>query len=155
MIRDHCGCEELNESQISLTDLKSTRSFCVAPEMGQLYNSNHVSQFVTVIMIIGIVTGNPDGGIHMGPRAERKARTAVLNEEIHSIHYANTLFWREKVHSHEAGVEHYLRQARLEEIRCELGELAGVVNRVDPLAISIPLTAAALLRHPQRSSCQL
>ncbi len=86
----------------------------------------------------------------MGLEATRKARVAALYEEIHSIHHANRLFWREKAHGHDAGVEYYRRQDRLEEIRCELGGPAGV-NPLDPLAISILLTAAAR----QRSSCQL
>ena len=87
----------------------------------------------------------------MRSEATRNGRVAALHEKIHSIHYANRLFWREKAHSHDAGVEYYRRQDRLEEIRCELGGLAGVTNPLNPLAISIPLSAAA----PQRSSCQL
>lgn len=87
----------------------------------------------------------------MGPEAERKARTAVLNKEIHSIHYANRLFWQcGKAHSRKAVVEYYRRQDRLEEIRCEVGGLAGVTNRVDSLVISTPLTAVASLRQGVR-----
>ena len=78
----------------------------------------------------------------MGSQATRKIRAAVLNEEINSIHLANRVFWRVQVHSHEAGVEYYRRQDRLEDIRRELCGLARARNSVDPL------------RHP-RSSCQL
>jgi hypothetical protein len=86
----------------------------------------------------------------MGSEATRKARVAALHEEIHSIHFANRLFWREKAHSHGAGVEYYRRQDRLEEIRCELGGLDGVTNRIDSLAISAPLTPVASLRQGVR-----
>jgi hypothetical protein len=55
------------------------------------------------------------------PEDTRKARIAVLNEELESIHYANTVYWRlGKDHSREAGVEYQRRQDRLEEIRNEL-----------------------------------
>jgi hypothetical protein len=60
----------------------------------------------------------------MGPKAIRKAYLGVLSKEIHSIHFANMLFWRRKsAHSRKAGVEYYRRQDRLEEIRCELSML--------------------------------
>ncbi|MGA7645292.1 MAG: hypothetical protein WBW01_02180 [Terriglobales bacterium] len=53
--------------------------------------------------------------------ATRKARMAVLTEEMHSIHYANMLFWEQKkANSREASAEYYHRQSRLEEIRSEL-----------------------------------
>ncbi len=51
---------------------------------------------------------------------------AVLTEEMHSIHYANRLFWEEKrADSREASAEYYRRQDRLEEIRSELTGLIG------------------------------
>jgi hypothetical protein len=87
--------------------------------------------------------------------AEGQGRTTVLNEEIHSIHYANRLFWSEQSHNREARIGYYFRQDRLEEIRCELGGLAGLTDLVDPLPVSTPLFAAIPLRYPKRSSCQL
>jgi len=60
--------------------------------------------------------------------AEGQGRTTVLNEEVHSIHYANRLFWSEQSHNREARIEHYLRQDRLEEIRSELGGLVGFLG---------------------------
>jgi hypothetical protein len=87
--------------------------------------------------------------------AEGQGRTTVLNEEVHSIHYANRLFWSEQSHNREARIEHYLRQDRLEEIRSELGGLVGLTDHVDPLPVSTPLIAVIPLRYPKRSSCQL
>jgi hypothetical protein len=50
---------------------------------------------------------------------------AILNEEIHLIHYANRLFWGEaKVQSREARVEYYRRLDRLERIRRTLATLS-------------------------------
>lgn len=60
----------------------------------------------------------------MGTKAKRKTRWAALNKEIHSIHFANGLFWGQtSAHSRESGVEYYRRQDRLEEIRRELAAL--------------------------------
>jgi hypothetical protein len=50
----------------------------------------------------------------------RKARIAVLQEEIDFIHYANELYWREADPSDVAKADYYRRQDRLEEIRSEL-----------------------------------
>jgi hypothetical protein len=50
-------------------------------------------------------------------RASRKARIAVLKEEMESIHFANKQYWQQKNHSREARAEHYRRQDRLEELR--------------------------------------
>ena len=63
----------------------------------------------------------------MEPEGTSQARMAVLSEEIHSIHYANRLFWEQKrAHGRKAKVEYYRRQDRLEEIRSELAELSDV-----------------------------
>jgi hypothetical protein len=59
----------------------------------------------------------------MDPEARRKARIAVLQEEIVVIHRANQLFWREANPSDAAKTDYYRRQDRLEEIRSELAEL--------------------------------
>jgi hypothetical protein len=59
----------------------------------------------------------------MDPEATRKARIAVLNEEIELIHHANELYWRHPDPSDAAKADHYRRQDRLEEIRSELAEL--------------------------------
>jgi hypothetical protein len=56
----------------------------------------------------------------MDPEPTRKARIAVLQEEIHSIHYANALYWRQANPSDADKTEYYRRQQRLEEIRKEL-----------------------------------
>jgi hypothetical protein len=59
---------------------------------------------------------------------------ARLIEELHSIHHANALFWRESVPScdrsvqHDRGQEYYRRLGRLEKIRSVLGELTGALN---------------------------
>jgi hypothetical protein len=56
----------------------------------------------------------------MGPKA-KKVRLAILNREVHSIHGANRLFWeRQNAHTHEADIEYYRRQDRLEAIRRKL-----------------------------------
>jgi len=62
-------------------------------------------------------------GSTMDPKATRKARIAVLQEEIEFIHYANELYWREANPGQAARADYYRRQDRLEEIRSELAEL--------------------------------
>ncbi|MGA2356557.1 MAG: hypothetical protein ABSG02_18855 [Terriglobales bacterium] len=62
-------------------------------------------------------------GPAMDPEVTKKARIALLQEEIQSIHYVNELYWRQTNHSVAAKAEHYRRQDRLEEIRNELAEL--------------------------------
>ena len=59
----------------------------------------------------------------MDPEPTRKARIAGLQEEIHSIHYANALYWRQANPSDANKSEYYRRQRRLEEIRKELAQL--------------------------------
>ena len=59
----------------------------------------------------------------MDPEARRKARIAVLQEEIVAIHYANERYWRQANPSDTAKADYYRRQDRLEEIRSELAEL--------------------------------
>ena len=59
----------------------------------------------------------------MEPEGARKARIAILHEEIHSIDVANRLYWKNKVSNREAKAEYQRRQERLEEIRRELDEL--------------------------------
>ncbi|MGA7291873.1 MAG: hypothetical protein WBW85_04955 [Terriglobales bacterium] len=59
----------------------------------------------------------------MDHEAARKARLALLKEEINSIHLANTLYWRDDQPRREARAEHYRRQLRLEELREEFAHL--------------------------------
>ena len=59
----------------------------------------------------------------MDPEATRKARIAILQQEIDFIHYANELYWRKTNHGVAAKAEYYRRQDRLEEIRSELTKL--------------------------------
>ena len=54
--------------------------------------------------------------INDGPEATRKARIAVLQQEIEFTHYANKLYWREANPSHALRADYYRRQDRLEEI---------------------------------------
>jgi hypothetical protein len=46
--------------------------------------------------------------------------TRLLYEEIHAIHSANMIFWRDANPTREAVADYYARQDRLEEIRVEL-----------------------------------
>jgi hypothetical protein len=59
----------------------------------------------------------------MKPEAARRARIAVLHQEIDATQFANDLYSGLKEHSQEASTEHKDRQERLEEIRRELTEL--------------------------------
>ncbi len=59
----------------------------------------------------------------MDPKAKRKERIAALHQEIHLLHCANELYWRQAKPSDAAKAEYYRRQDRLEEIRSELAEL--------------------------------
>jgi len=59
----------------------------------------------------------------MDPEATRKARIAILQQEIDFIHYANELYWRQTNPSNAAKTDHFRRQDRLEEIRSELTKL--------------------------------
>jgi hypothetical protein len=55
--------------------------------------------------------------------ATMKARVAVLNGEIDSVHFDNRFYWEDKAPSHEANAEYQRRQDRLERIKNELAEL--------------------------------
>jgi hypothetical protein len=57
------------------------------------------------------------------PEATRKARIALLCEEIDAIHFANVTYWQQTVHTVDAEAEYQSSQDRLEEIRRELAEL--------------------------------
>jgi hypothetical protein len=46
-----------------------------------------------------------------------------LREEMEAIHSANKQYWVSKERSHDADMEHQLRQERLERIRDEMDEL--------------------------------
>ncbi len=59
----------------------------------------------------------------MDPEPTREERIALLQEEIHFIHYSNELYWRQAHPSDAAKAEYYRRQGRLEEIRSELAKL--------------------------------
>jgi hypothetical protein len=57
----------------------------------------------------------------------RTARIAALKEEIHSIHAANALYWKQgENQTRAARAEYQRRQDRLEEIRSELAQLRSV-----------------------------
>jgi hypothetical protein len=57
----------------------------------------------------------------MAPDATKSARIAALKEEIHSIHFFNTLYWgRGEAATAGARGEYQHRLDRLEEIRHEL-----------------------------------
>jgi hypothetical protein len=66
----------------------------------------------------------------------RKAMTAALCNEIHSIHFANRLFWNQKGQSRDARYEYHFRQVRLEDIRAELAVRTGKSR------IGLPVIAA-------------
>jgi len=55
--------------------------------------------------------------------ATTKARIAVLNGEIDSVHCDNRFYWEDKAPSHEANTEYQRRQHRLERIKNELAAL--------------------------------
>ena len=55
--------------------------------------------------------------------ATMKARIAVLNGEIDSVHSDNRFYWEDKTPSHEASAEYQRRQHWLERIKNELAEL--------------------------------
>jgi hypothetical protein len=59
----------------------------------------------------------------MDPETMRKAKIAVLHEEIDLIHHANELYWRQANADNANKAAYYRRQDRLEEIRSELTEL--------------------------------
>jgi hypothetical protein len=59
----------------------------------------------------------------MDSEATRKARIAVLHQEIELIHHANRLYWRQVNPGDAAKAGYYRRQERLEELRSELAEL--------------------------------
>jgi hypothetical protein len=57
----------------------------------------------------------------MEPDARAKARMAALNEEVHTIYYADRRYWeRGQAATPEERTEYQRRQDRLEEIRKEL-----------------------------------
>ena len=65
-------------------------------------------------------------GPTMEPDAQerKRIRIAALNEEIHSIHAANRLYWEQgEDQSRTARAEYRRRLDRLEEIRSELAQL--------------------------------
>ena len=55
--------------------------------------------------------------------ALRQARLAALRDEMEAIHLANKLYWSSTGRSHEADMEHQLRQERLDKLRKEMDEL--------------------------------
>jgi hypothetical protein len=61
----------------------------------------------------------------MDEDALRQGKLAALREELEAIHVANKLYWNCKEHSHEAGMEHQMRQERLEQLRKEMSELGS------------------------------
>lgn len=60
----------------------------------------------------------------MEPDIPTKSKIVVLTSEMHTIHLANSLYWRQReAVTHEARAEYQRRQERLEEIRAELAHL--------------------------------
>jgi hypothetical protein len=55
--------------------------------------------------------------------ATTKARIAVLNGEIDTVHSDNRFYWEDKARSHEANTEYQRRQHWLERIKNELAAL--------------------------------
>jgi hypothetical protein len=55
--------------------------------------------------------------------AKAKVRIASLNEEMDSIHHANSLYWGKQGHSRMAIAEYQFRNERLDKIRAELTQL--------------------------------
>jgi hypothetical protein len=55
------------------------------------------------------------------------AKITALLEEMHSIHVANSLYWKQpkQDQTREARAEYQRRQDRLEEIRSELSQLSS------------------------------
>lgn len=57
----------------------------------------------------------------MEPDATAKARIAALNEEVHTIYFADRRYWeRGRAGTLEERAEYQRRQDRLEEVRKEL-----------------------------------
>ena len=52
-----------------------------------------------------------------------KPGSQPLREELDAINFANKQHWNRGEHSHEADMEHQVRQERLEQIRKEMSEL--------------------------------
>jgi hypothetical protein len=48
------------------------------------------------------------------------SKLASLREEVEAIHFANTLYWAQKEHTHAAVAEYERRQERLDQIRNKL-----------------------------------
>ena len=55
--------------------------------------------------------------------AKAKTRIAFLNEEMDAIHYANSLYWKQKGQTPAAKAEYQFRNERLDKVRAELAEL--------------------------------
>lgn len=67
-----------------------------------------------------------------------KEKIALLNEEVHSLHAANTVYWRETTQTLAAKALYQFRQDRLEEIRSELAQLRASTHNQDwPTAASL------------------
>jgi len=58
--------------------------------------------------------------------ALRQARLGALRGEMDAIHVANKLHWGSAGHTHEADMEHQLRQERLDQLRKEMDELENI-----------------------------
>src|ERR1700721_1123576 len=138
-------------------NLSQTQCSRITDNLGRIYElrfwtANSAAEFNTNVsrhILDGIIALGDDHRCDadwcdsMGSHARTKLRTAVLKEEINSIHLANTIFWCVQTPGHDAGVEYYRRQDRLEEIRNELCRLTGATNSVERG------------RYPPRCNCQL
>jgi hypothetical protein len=63
------------------------------------------------------------GGMAMELDTKVKTRISTLNEEMDSIHSANSLCWGKQEHTRMAMAEYQFRIERLDEIRTELTQL--------------------------------
>jgi hypothetical protein len=61
--------------------------------------------------------------------ATSKARIATLNDEMDSIHHANSLYWRRENRTLAARAGYNSRNERLEKIRAELAQIRSASAR--------------------------
>jgi hypothetical protein len=49
--------------------------------------------------------------------------SSLFESELGAIHFSNQQYWSRKERSHEGGMQHQMRQERLEQVRKEMNEL--------------------------------
>ncbi len=62
------------------------------------------------------------------PDPKVKTKITFLNEEMDTLHAANTLYWRDKAQTTATKALYQIRQDRLDEIRTELDRLRIVLH---------------------------